>query len=84
MMIAGSPGLFKLTLGEFIQRVQQDYGVTYENTPPHRHLVKRVAGRKKIAYIQPHLLESDYLVSDVLRSLCAQLEIPIADFSFYV
>jgi hypothetical protein len=83
-MIAGFAGAFPITLGEFIRRAIDDYNVIYENTPPHRHLVRFAHGLKKIAYIQPKLQESDRLVSDVLRYLCTALEIPLDDFRFYL
>jgi hypothetical protein len=52
------------------------FGVTYQNTPPHRHLIRTVMGRPKIAYLPRSLKDDDTVTATLVRSICAQLGIP--------
>jgi hypothetical protein len=84
MQIAGMPGMFALTLSDYINIVADDFAVTIHGTLPHRHLQRYHLGLKKIGYIPYGLQDRDLLTEQVLRSLCSQLAIPILHFAGYV
>jgi hypothetical protein len=81
---AARVGLLTLTLQEFIDQLRDSRGITYQNTPPHRHLTRIIDGRKKIGYIPAFVRDTDQLSPDVIRLLCSQLEIPAAEFQRYL
>lgn len=77
------------TLGEFIEKVKHDYGVTVE-TPDTKFIdakgevalpyLKRVMASKTRVAAVPGIHSDQRLIPSVLQSLCSQLDIPLADF----
>jgi hypothetical protein len=84
MFIAGMPGMFALTLRDYIDIVSDDFGAMLHGTLPSRHLIRYSFGLKKIGYIPYGLQDGDQLTEPVLRSLCGQLAIPVSHFSGYI
>jgi hypothetical protein len=78
------PGMFALTLSDYINIVADDFAVTVHGNIPHRHLQRYYLGFKKIGYIPYGLQDGDLLTEPVLRSLCSQLAIPVSHFTAYV
>jgi len=73
------------TLDQFGSEVEGNFEVEVKAvsiSPPQRYFLRVVSRGKEIAFPPPSLHGRDRLTPTQLRSLCAQLEIPVTHFGF--
>ena len=81
-----------LTLAEFIQRASTEFAAQVitpvidligpRGSVKVRYLMRKVDGETLVAAIPSDIADTTMLVPTVIRSLCAQLKIPLVPFGF--
>ena len=85
------PHVHALTLGEFKERLRNDYGAVLDKIeipgphgPIELEFLIRPGSEEHIAELPPEMDDEEYLAPSTLRSLCSQLALDPADFGLYM